>query len=415
MKTTNTSISITQTISRAFIVGTLFLLVVNWIIFRSIILLTENTVNSKRLSEVSDYHLAYYAKGNTGIREIDPLTKSYDSYETLPDQIQQAISPDWIGVMSQHYDDTDNEYVILGKQLNNKIYYLVESSDANEWSDDTFLIIEATIIIGGLILLLCARVYILTAANRISLPFRSMADQLSQDQATSFEPLSVEGEVTNEMQQTLTAINSYRQTIARSITREKSFTRYISHELRTPMTVIKGSVSLLNRIEHDKVKPQTTRIDKAVNDMHELTDTLLLLAREENHEDLSIIIDNKFIQQELDDIASYIDNNQCTVDYQLLDNMTLHAHPSLFKALFKNLLINAVNSTAQGQVSIFLDQGQLSIIDNGIGLEAESRGYQGFGIGLVIVKDICQKYGWAFSLTNNETQGCTAKVNFSPN
>ena len=61
-----------------------------------------------------------------------------------------------------------------------------------------------------------------------------------------------------------------------------------------------------------------------------------LAVRECTAFDSGKLIDNKFIQQELDDIASYIDNNQCTVDYQLLDNMTLHAHPSLFKALFNN-------------------------------------------------------------------------------
>ncbi len=75
-------------------------------------------------------------------------------------------------------------------------------------------------------------------------------------------------------------------------------------------------------------------------------------------------------------------------------------------------MINALNCSQQGHIAVFLNQEQLQIIDNGIGLESETRGYQGFGIGLVIVQDICQRYGWTFELTNNQIKGCTATVCF---
>lgn len=52
------------------------------------------------------------------------------------------------------------------------------------------------------------------------------------------------------------------------------------------------------------------------------------------------------------------------------------------------------------------------MIDTGIGLDNKPRGYEGFGIGLTIVKDICNKYAWQFSLENNKTQGCIASVKF---
>ncbi|GLX83574.1 sensor histidine kinase [Thalassotalea eurytherma] len=406
------SISITQTISRAFIFGTLILLAVNWIIFRSAILITENTVNTKRLNEVSEYHLNYYRDGGKGTKQVDSLTISYDEFASLPNIIQTHLPESWLGAQSMHFDEDDSEYVIVAKKIDKQTYYLVENSRASEWSDDVFLMIELAVIAGGLFLVLCARFYIVAAANKISLPFRSLAKQLDSDEAKSFEALTVEGHATIELKQTVTAINDYRQSIARSITREKSFTRYVSHELRTPMTVIKGATSLLNRLENEKVSIQTSRISKAVDDMNELTQTLLLLARESNDDDGEIVVDDKLIEQELHDIDTYIQSNECQVDYQILSAFRLPVQPTLFKTLFKNLLINAVNSTAKGQVSIFLDENQLSIIDNGIGLEAQSRGYQGFGIGLVIVEDICQKYGWQFSLVNNDTQGCTAKVTF---
>ncbi|MCV6589189.1 MAG: hypothetical protein OIF57_09190 [Marinobacterium sp.] len=41
------------------------------------------------------------------------------------------------------------------------------------------------------------------------------------------------------------------------------------------------------------------------------------------------------------------------------------------------------------------------MIDNGVGLSAQARGYEGFGIGLKLVEDICARYNWHFSLTEN--------------
>jgi len=52
------------------------------------------------------------------------------------------------------------------------------------------------------------------------------------------------------------------------------------------------------------------------------------------------------------------------------------------------------------------------VIDTGVGLGEKARGYEGFGIGLLLVHDICNKYNWRFSLQNNEDAGCCASILF---
>ena len=74
---------------------------------------------------------------------------------------------------------------------------------------------------------------------------------------------------------------------------------------------------------------------------------------------------------------------------------------------------NAINCSVEGNVSLFISPQRIDVIDNGVGLDAQPRGYEGFGIGLNIVRDICEKYHWQFDINNNQGDGCTASVVFS--
>ena len=78
----------------------------------------------------------------------------------------------------------------------------------------------------------------------------------------------------------------------------------------------------------------------------------------------------------------------------------------------KNLLKNAINCSVEGKVDLFISPEGVEVIDNGVGLDAKPRGYEGFGIGLNIVRDICEKYHWQFTIKNNVGDGCTATVIF---
>lgn len=90
------------------------------------------------------------------------------------------------------------------------------------------------------------------------------------------------------------ALNGLTERIGQFLERERNFTRDASHELRSPITVIKMACELLLNDEaiNDRNRKQIMRIQRNANDMEELIETLLLLARESDHllssEDISI-------------------------------------------------------------------------------------------------------------------------------
>jgi len=249
-------------------------------------------------------------------------------------------------------------------------------------------------------------------AKRIGLPFEDLAKQLEDDDGAQFSPIEIDGELSLELVKTLSAINCYRQRISESLEREQAFTRYISHEFRTPMTVIRGCLSILRRSDDPKLLKQTTRIDNAITEMEQLTHTFLLLAREENTEVNELVIDQQYIEQCIANIAKKISANDVCFKIEFKQSFHLKAQPLLLKAIVQNLCLNAINCSVGGEVTLIMSQQGIKVIDNGVGLAAKPRGYEGFGIGLNLVRDICKKYGWQFELTDNQTQGCTATVNF---
>ncbi len=85
-----------------------------------------------------------------------------------------------------------------------------------------------------------------------------------------------------------------------------------------------------------------------------------------------------------------------------LNTGSLHVKPVLLRAVIQNISLSAINCAVDGEVSISISSHQITIIDNGVGLDSKPRGDEGFGIGLNLVRDIFQKYNWQFSLTNNK-------------
>lgn len=209
----------------------------------------------------------------------------------------------------------------------------------------------------------------------------------------------------------LTAINSYRARLALQIQREKAFTRYVSHELRTPMMIISGTVSNIRRQSGENLTSPTAKILKAVGQMQNLTKTFLVLARDGELDKEQTPIDESLLMQVGDELHDVIIANQIDFKWQLQSSFTLDVNPQLFKALIFNLLKNAFACSVEGEVILVINDQQIDVIDNGLGLDSKPRGYEGFGIGLVLVEDICRKYNWRFSIANNVDSGCTATIN----
>lgn len=411
----NNPLPIAKKISRIYQIVALIILVLYGFIFKLTILATENQNSMHLLSITAPYHFQRYEHGEQGIIKIDPLLTIYDEYAKLPHQVKRRLAPERMGLESFHFED-DSELAVFSQIINSphgeKNVWALLNIDATEWSDTSFILIEIALLLIGVVVFLIAGIAIQKIAKRLAQPFSDCASLLRKSSNEDFSPVSINGEVSQELANMITAINTYRSRIKHAIKREKSFTRYISHEIRTPMTVIKGSVSLLQRSETANQK-QLSRITNAVADMEQLTNVLLLLARKQDSIEKPIQLTHALLSKITSQHTHLLEANNCQVNTRITEPVELFIEPLLFESLLNNLLINAINCSENSDIVIELTPRHLNIIDCGIGLNEKPRGYEGFGIGLTLVQDICQRYNWRFELIENkDTAGCTATVYF---
>ena len=184
---------------------------------------------------------------------------------------------------------------------------------------------------------------------------------------------------------------------------QKEFTENASHELQTPLAVMRGHLDLLLQRNPDKdTLDSINGLYDANRRMERLNRDLLLLAKIDN---------GQFVATAKVDIVAIVRNTAAsliTLGYKvnavLPDFMyEITANRTLFESLVNNLAVNALRNS--GQVDIRLSEGMLTVSnpsEDGNPLDrnrlfrrfASTPGTKGNGLGLAIAKAVCDVHGW---------------------
>ena len=402
-------------IIRIYLIGASILLAVYMLAFHAGVLITENNIAERRLTMVAPFHFNEFDYGKQGTVVIDPLLTLYEKHALLPAHIKAYIPIGWTG--SKHLlleDEREYQVIAQEKRINEQssIVYAIEDANVLEWDDTQFVLTEFALLGMGILVFLLTMSYMVKAAKHIAEPFLNLAQKLTNDTSTDFDHIEIKGETSRELEQVVAAINHYRTHIHAQLNREKSFTRYVSHELRTPITIIQGALSNLKRDLAQTPNRSVDKINRAAKQMQVLTQTFLYLAREQATEDAITQVNANFVEALCEPMHDVIAAHDINFVWHLDASFEISSHPRLFEAVLHNLLKNAFACSVNSQVSLHITQLGIQVVDNGVGLNTKPRGYEGFGIGLVLVKDICNKYNWQFELVGNESKGCTASIVF---
>ncbi|MFC6632576.1 sensor histidine kinase [Microbulbifer taiwanensis] len=210
------------------------------------------------------------------------------------------------------------------------------------------------------------------------------------------------------------------------VEREVQFTRDASHELRTPISAVSGAAELLaGRGDLDpEARILVERIRRANRDMVQTVQTLLTLARDEGDqlpvERLSLLaaVEKVVVSQ-----ARLLEGKDVAVRIDIDPGQTIEMPAAVLDILLTNLIANAFQYTAEGEVSIASGADTLVIADTGGGIAPELQPYvtrplvkghasRGFGIGLSIVQRLCDRYRLKLAI-DDCGQGCRVRVFWS--
>lgn len=244
------------------------------------------------------------------------------------------------------------------------------------------------------------------------------------------EELSEEGFDETTDTETLALINAFNQFIHRLesfIQRERNFTRNASHELRTPLAVLRSNLGLLAKQSNPEARAKTVeRMNRTVRDMEALVETLLILAREsESRLNWSSVVLNDLLAELLDQIAATFDRPEVKTGVRANGLLEISAPERVLAIVLTNLLRNALSYTEKGHVYVFIDRNGVTVQDSGCGMaetdlermfepfyRGHDRSSEGYGLGLSIVRRLCDRFGWRLHADSELGAGTEIRVEF---
>lgn len=263
-------------------------------------------------------------------------------------------------------------------------------------------------------------------AGRVVAPVATLARRVSLARPEDDAALVAQGFSNDEIGQLAQIFAAYLKRMRAFIDRERDFTADVSHELRTPLSIVQGAVELLqdDKQQHDKQQERIAKIGRANRDMVNLTSALLLMSRENADEAIVQTCDLCEVIAAAIEMNRHLLSEETTLNLVCLEPAQIAAERTLLSIVVTNLIRNAFSHTPSGSISISVADNVLTISDTGIGISGEEigkifqrhfkgAGSTGSGIGLSLVKRICDRYGWETMIDSTEGRGTSARLMFS--
>jgi len=213
---------------------------------------------------------------------------------------------------------------------------------------------------------------------------------------------------------------------------QRSFVADASHELRGPLTVIRGNLDLLKRNLGEEDRQESLRaLEAEAGRMARIVNDLLILAEAESGPpERQQLVSLKDIVLDAQDRALLMAGDRRIV-MERQDDLWVKGDAHKLDQLVWNLVSNAVKYTPDGgtiTLSLFQegDWARLEVTDTGIGIppehlphifdrfyrvdKARSRAGGGTGLGLAIVKGIAEQHGGRVSVISEPGKGSTFTV-----
>ncbi len=290
--------------------------------------------------------------------------------------------------------------------INGKPYSITTEANVEE-SYETIFAITAVTIMFFIILL----VGFIKLNKRISKelwkPFYRTLAQIKTFDLNNHENVIFESSKISEFEELNTSIKKLIDGNVMVFRQQREFTENASHELQTPLAIVKSKLDLL--LQDPSITPRQSLIieetNRALSRVSRINKNLLLLAKIESQQFLEKHEVNMahLAQQLLDVLAGLFEDK--TIAFEIRSECIVNGNIVLIEIMVTNLLMNALRYTdAESKILVSLAANEFVVSNSGsYGLDSEkmfkrfsSASIQtpGSGLGLSIVNEICNRYGW---------------------
>jgi heavy metal sensor kinase len=277
--------------------------------------------------------------------------------------------------------------------------------------------------------------------NKTLLPVKKVIESVKSISANSLSNRIRTDNIPSEIKELVTTFNHLLNNLEDSFNKITSFTHDASHELKTPLTVIRGEVEVA--LKHERSVEEYKDILKDILQesisIEEIINQLLFLAKKDTTE-----MKSNFLELYLDELVTdtalrmkkIAKDKNITIVIKKIIPSTIYANETLLKIAINNIIKNAITySNNDTVIEISMDETSqeylLEIKDNGYGIndedlpfifdrfyradKARSRKNAGFGLGLSIVKMILDIHNYKLELKSIKDVGTTITIKIPKN
>ena len=223
-----------------------------------------------------------------------------------------------------------------------------------------------------------------------------------------------------------------RGEVVRAQRSKDEFIANVTHEMNTPLTSIRGFAELLaaGGLDGERAQRAASTILSQSERLQSLVASIINYS-EIDSEDLPLYeVDASHIAREmLAALAPEFRERKVVLLSEIKDGVLLMSRQERVMEIFGNIIRNAVRYNREGgSVSVLLTPEEFTVSDTGIGIAEEDLGRifdrfftvdkshngknGGFGLGLSVVKKLCQKQGWQLTVESRKGEGSTFRVLF---
>ncbi|HKG05939.1 MAG TPA: HAMP domain-containing sensor histidine kinase [Pedobacter sp.] len=297
--------------------------------------------------------------------------------------------------------------------INGRPYSLTVEANVEE-SYETIIAITAITVLFFIILL----AGFIKLNKRISLklwsPFNKTLERITSFDLSSHKAIEFEQSNIEEFEQLNASISKLVSSNVAVFRQQKEFTENASHELQTPLAIVQSKLDLL--LQDSSLTAGQSQIieetNQALSRISRINKNLLLMAKIETQH----FLDNQMIDvpetigQMLEQLSGLADRK--TISSSINGDCLIEGNTILFEILLTNLLMNALrHAEDDAQIQVLFSESTLTVLNTGAfpldsdklfsRFSAASTKTPGSGLGLSIVKEICNRYGWEVNYMYN--------------
>jgi len=309
---------------------------------------------------------------------------------------------------------------VVGRLPSGEVYAAVDLvSDFERIEERVLLGLALGVVAATTLALLLARM----TTGRVLAPLTALTEAVRDDGLSKDSALLARRD---EIGLLARAFAERTEALQQVLRREQLFTGDVSHELRTPLTVMFGAAEVLAmQLEPgSRQLAAVERIRRTAQETSARVNALLLLSRAPERLATPQLALAALLQREAERCRLLLEGKPVRLECRIKAEAHVFAQPELAEMAIGNLMRNACQYTAAGDITVDLSANALEIADSGPGLPADVQAHLferlpqaavqggGAGLGLALAKRICEHLGWHVSYAPRPEGGSLFRVEF---